>query len=66
MNTDATLDDYKELGRLQGKEMVRKIYESTVLKHLEQVRAGKPKDQYSRGYIDAMQYCIETLNIKPQ
>lgn len=66
MNTDAALADYHELGRLQGKEMVRKIYERTVLKHLEQVRAGKPKDQYSRGYIDALEYAIRTLDIKPQ
>lgn len=66
MNTDATLADYKELGRLQGKEMVRKIYEKTLLQHLAQVRAGNPKDQYSRGYIDALEYCISTLDIKPQ
>lgn len=63
MNDDTTLADYRELGRLQGQEMIRKIYERSLLKHLEQV---KPTDQYSRGYRDALEYAIQTLNIKPQ
>lgn len=61
--TDDTLNAYRELGRLQGKEMVRKTYEGVLLKHLEQVRAGK-LDQYTRGYIDALEYAIRTLDIK--
>ena len=59
-----TLEDYREMGRLQGREQIRKILEETVLAHLKRMQTEKHSSQYAQGYIAGLEYCIRTLEIK--
>jgi hypothetical protein len=58
------MEQFREMGRMQGREMLRKIHERTVLDHLEGLQHNHP-GQYYKGYIDGIMYALKTLGIKP-
>jgi hypothetical protein len=62
-----SLEQARELGRAEGREIVRKINQDCLLKHYRDFVAwdeGYQPDDYEQGYQRGLEFALHILNIK--